>query len=133
MWDGYNAFYGRHGDTAVAADVSAVTWQRFFDPSEPVHVLLAQSNGNVCGLAHCILHGSTTQIAPVCYLRDLFTAESARGQGIGRALIDGVSALARSLGATQVYWQTHQSNATAMRLYDQVAQRAPFVIYGKSL
>jgi len=36
-------------------------------------------------------------------------------------------------GSTRVYWQTHQSNATAMRLYDQIAERPGFVIYRKSL
>jgi len=35
------------------------------------------------------------------------------------------------LGATRVYWQTHETNATAMRLYDRVAERTGFVIYRK--
>jgi len=28
-----------------------------------------------------------------------------------------------------VYWSTHESNATARRLYDQVAEKTPFVHY----
>lgn len=32
--DGYNAFYGRHGDTALSERVTETMWQRFFDPRE---------------------------------------------------------------------------------------------------
>jgi len=36
LWDGYNAFYGRSGPTALQRDISEITWARFFDPTEPV-------------------------------------------------------------------------------------------------
>jgi len=72
-------------------------------------------------------------IGPTCYLQDLFTSEAARGQGVGRALIEGVYAKAREAGAPRVYWQTHETNKTAMRLYDQVAERSGFVVYRKQM
>jgi len=31
LWDGYNAFYGRSGETALPLDVTRTTWSRFFD------------------------------------------------------------------------------------------------------
>ncbi|TIT58799.1 MAG: GNAT family N-acetyltransferase, partial [Mesorhizobium sp.] len=34
LWDGYNAFYGRSGETALASDITAMTWSRFFDAYE---------------------------------------------------------------------------------------------------
>ena len=40
LWDGYNAFYGREGETALPSEITRVTWQRFFDPSEPVFALV---------------------------------------------------------------------------------------------
>jgi len=40
---------------------------------------------------------------------------------------------ARAAGASRVYWQTHETNATAMRLYEQVAERSGFVVYRKLL
>ncbi|MDE3209863.1 MAG: GNAT family N-acetyltransferase, partial [Pseudomonadota bacterium] len=52
LWDGYNAFYGRHGDTALAEEVSRTTWSRFLDPVEPVHALVAEHEGRLLGLAH---------------------------------------------------------------------------------
>jgi GNAT superfamily N-acetyltransferase len=83
------------------------------------------------GLVHYLFHRSTIQIEPTCYLQDLFTLEAARGKGVGRALINGVYERAQSAGLNRVYWLTHETNATAMRLYDAVAERSGFVVYRK--
>jgi len=90
LWDGYNAFYGREGKTALAPEITKITWQRFFDPAEPVFALVAESGGKLLGLTHYLYHRSTTRIELTCYLQDLFTDPAARGQGVGRALIEGV-------------------------------------------
>lgn len=111
LWDGYNAFYGRRGETALAESVTQTTWQRFLDPQEPVFALVAEEHGQIVGLAHYLFHRAMTRIEPICYLSDLFTLDSMRGRGIGRSLIEGVRQQARSTGATRVYWQTHESNA----------------------
>jgi GNAT superfamily N-acetyltransferase len=133
LWLGYNKFYGRSGPTALADDITAMTWSRFFDAYEPVHALVAESGGELVGLTHYLYHRSTTRIAPVCYLQDLFTAEAVRGQGVGKALIEAVYEKAQAAGSTRVYWQTHKTNATAMRLYDQVAENSGFVVYARPL
>ncbi|MDA8444212.1 GNAT family N-acetyltransferase [Paracidovorax valerianellae] len=130
LWDGYNAFYGREGATALPAEITRTTWSRFFDPAEPVFALVAESEGAVCGIVHYLFHRSTTRIEPTCYLQDLFTAPGARGKGVGRQLIEGVYAAAQAAGVRRVYWQTHETNVTARRLYDQVARHAGFLIYG---
>ena len=132
LWDGYNAFYGRHGATALDPAITATTWERFFNEGEPVRALVAELGGRLVGLTHYLFHRSTTAIAPICYLQDLFTSETARGHGVGRALIEGVYARAREAGASRVYWQTHETNTTAMRLYDGVAERSGFLVYRKS-
>jgi GNAT superfamily N-acetyltransferase len=133
LWDGYNAFYGRAGVTALAPEVTAMTWARFFDNYEPVHALVADSGGQLLGLTHYLFHRSTTAIDPLCYLQDLFTSEAARGKGVGRALINGVYEQARSAGSPRVYWQTHETNHTAMLLYDKVAEKSGFVVYRKQI
>ncbi|WP_317203181.1 GNAT family N-acetyltransferase [Janthinobacterium sp.] len=133
LWDGYNAFYGRAGATALPAEISKLTWSRFFDADEPVHALVAESGGALLGLAHMIFHRNTIMLGPTCYMQDLFTLESARGKGVGKALIEAVYARAREAGAARVYWHTQESNATAMRLYDAVAERSGFVVYRKPL
>jgi GNAT superfamily N-acetyltransferase len=131
LWDGYNAFYGRAGATALAPKVTRCTWQRFFDPAEPVHALVAETEGRVVGLAHYLYHRSTTRIEFTCYLQDLFTDPALRGRGVGRALIEGVADAARAAGAARLYWQTHESNAAGRRLYDQVATHSGFIVYAR--
>ncbi|AZO05910.1 MAG: GNAT family N-acetyltransferase [Mesorhizobium sp.] len=131
LWDGYNAFYGRSGPTALAGEITQMTWSRFFDAYEPVHALVAEREGSLLGLVHYLYHRSTTSIAPSCYLQDLFTTQAARGQGVGRALIEDVYERAREAGANRVYWLTHETNHAAMQLYDKVAEKSGFVVYRK--
>jgi GNAT superfamily N-acetyltransferase len=131
LWDGYNAFYKRSGPTALAPEITAMTWARFFDAYEPVHALVAERGGELLGLTHYLFHRSTTAIAPLCYLQDLFTSEAVRVKGVGRALINGVYERAKLAGCPRVYWQTHETNGTARRLYDKVAENSGFIVYRK--
>jgi GNAT superfamily N-acetyltransferase len=133
LWDGYNAFYGRSGPTALPRDITHMTWSRFFDAYEPMHALVAESEGRLLGLTHYLFHRSTIAIEPNCYLQDLFTNEQARGKGVGTALINEVYARAKLAGSKRVYWQTHESNDSAIRLYNQVAERSGFLVYRKSV
>jgi len=96
LWDGYNAFYGRSGDTAATAgrypnDLVAFLRQR------RAHACARRgSRARLVGLTHFLYHRSTIQIPPTCYLADLFTADAVRGQGVGRALIAAVYEHARA-------------------------------------
>ena len=131
LWDGYNAFYGRSRATALNPEITRMTWARFFDAYEPVHALVADSGGELLGLTHYLFHRSTIAIEPNCYLQDLFTSAAARGKGVGRALINGVYEQAKLAESPRVYWLTHQTNQTAMQLYDKVAEHSGFVVYRK--
>ena len=129
LWDGYNAFYGRQGHTALPESITAATWERFLDPAEPVHALVAVSHDEIVGLAHYLFHRSTTRLTDVCYLQDLFTAPAMRGRGIARQLIETVYDLARAAAATRVYWLTQETNQAARALYAKLAQHNGFIVY----
>lgn len=133
LWDDYNAFYGRSGPTALPLDITNATWARIHDEAEPVHALVAESQGRLLGIAHYLYHRNTILIGPTCYLQDLFTVEAARGKGVGRALIEELYRRAAAAGAERVYWHTHHTNATARRLYDTVALDSGFIVYRKSI
>jgi GNAT superfamily N-acetyltransferase len=133
LWDGYNAFYGRSGPTALPSEITATTWKRFFDDDEPVYALVAELDGRLVGLTHYLFHRSTTLLAPICYLQDLFTLPELRRSGVGRALIEAVYRRAAQAGSVRVYWQTHETNLVARRLYDQVAERSGFIVYRKDV
>jgi len=133
LWDQYNEFYGRAGETSLSEEVVQSTWQRFLDPSEPVHCLVAEYDDQLVGLAHFVFHRNTITVENTCYLQDLFSTPALRGRGIGRRLIMAFYERARQAGITGVYWHTHSTNQTAMRLYDQVAENTGFMVYRETL
>jgi len=133
LWEGYNSFYGRKDETALPPRIIEMTWSRLFDSYEPVHAMVAEDSDNLIGLVHFLFHRSTINIEPVCYIQDLFTSENARGKGVGHALISKASEQAKNAGTKQIYWQTHESNTVAMRLYEKVVEKSGFVVYRKTL
>jgi GNAT superfamily N-acetyltransferase len=125
LWRAYLVFYRAQWSDEVAD----ATFARIFDPLEPVHALVAERGDELIGLTHYLFQRSTWLINSQCYLQDLYVSESARGGGAGRALIEAVAAAARQAGAARVYWNTHETNAVARKLYDAVAVRSGFIQY----
>ena len=123
LFAGYNEFYGR----TMPEEFFDHSWAEF-SAGQRIHALGAKLDGNLVGIAHFLTHASTTS-ADSCFLQDLFTAPEARGRGVARALIGAVTAWARSHNCGRVYWSTHETNATARRLYDQVAENRGFILY----
>jgi GNAT superfamily N-acetyltransferase len=66
-------------------------------------------------------------------LQDLFVAPQSRGNGVGRALIEAVYARADLVTGGRVYWLTHESNAAARQVYDQLARHAGFIVYRRNI
>jgi len=129
LWKGYQRFY----EVTIPESVTRETWDRFLDPIEPMHAALAVAGDEAVGLVHSIYHRSTWMTGDYCYLQDLFVADAARGNGVGRTLIEYVYADAKRRGAPRVYWLTHESNQSARQLYDRIADRSGFIQYRKSL
>lgn len=129
LWKGYLTFY----NTALSPEQNDLTWARLHDPAEPMHVLGAYVDGRLQGIVHYLFHRSTWTAGHYCYLQDLFVAEGGRNHGLGRALVEAVYAEARKVGASRVYWLTHETNDVARGLYDKIADRPGFIQYRKML
>lgn len=129
LWRGYQQFYKED----IPAETTRVTWARMLDPTEPVFGAIALAGDRAVGIVHWLFHRSCWTVANYCYLQDLFVIPDHRGGGLGRRLIEYVFAAARDAGSAKVYWMTHETNATAMLLYDRIARRTGFVEYEKSL
>ena len=126
LWDGYCAFY----ETDMPAEVTSTTWKRLTNPDEPTFFgLVAEHDGEVIGIANCILHGTTWAVSQRCYLNDLFVDPAARGSGAGKALIEHIRQLGAENGWDKIHWLTAETNAKARRLYDQFAPASGFIQY----
>ena len=125
LWVGYVSFY----EAEVPDDVTAGTWARLLDPNSGMLGRLAELDGTVVGFTISVLHPGSWTLAPTCYLEDLFVDSQARGNGLGRALIDDLVALGRDRGWSRLYWHTRQSNDTARRLYDSYMEADDFIRY----
>ena len=130
LWHSYLNFY----ESSVSAETTAHNWAGFHDADSPIDALAAfDAEGKMLGMAMTVMHESTWSVAPRCYLNDLYTVPEARGQGIGRRLIEAVYAMAKARGCAKVHWLTHESNLTAQLLYNQLAVNEGFIQYVHTL
>ena len=125
LWQGYCDFY----EARLPDEVTNRTWKRILDPDAQVMCIVAEVEGQVYGFANCVVHENTWETQAVCYLEDLYVHPSARGRGIGAALLEWLRNAMRAEGWARLYWVTKADNATARRLYDRFTLADDFVRY----
>ena len=108
-------------------------WDRLTNSDPQIQGLVAESNGVVVGITHFHYQLSTWSDTSYCYLEDLYVSEGERGTGIATELIAKVEELAIKQGCSELYWITKESNTTARKLYDKIANLSDFVRYVKKL
>ena len=129
LWQGFLDYC----DTTLPPAVTDSTWSRLMDPASPLKMRLAVVDGTPLGFAIHQHHPSTWVMGDDCYLEDLFVDPAARGQGLGRALINDLMALARARGWHRLYWNTDATNATARKLYDSFVENDGHIRYRVTL
>lgn len=130
LWRDYLAFY----KADLPESVGQETWERIIDPEGDIEAFKAGAeDGTMLGMVTWLYHGTTWSPHPRCYLHDLFTVPRARGQRVGRMLIEAVHEAASEHGCDQVYWPTQEFNYAGRMLYDKVADRTPFIKYAKKV
>ena len=126
LWADYLDFY----KTKVSEQVYNTAFQRLISNDlREYQGIVAEVEGNIMGFSHYLFHRNLWSTQDTCYLSDLYVVPEMRGQGIARKLIQKVSKNARDCGIKGVYWTTQETNYKGRMLYDQVATKAPFVIY----
>jgi GNAT superfamily N-acetyltransferase len=127
LFRGYIGFYER----TLPDEEYERAWRRLQAGTE-IHGRGAREDQSFVGIAHFLVHAHTNA-ADVCYLQDLFIDPSARGHGVGRALIEDVAEWARGQGCSQLYWRTHSANKAARALYDRVAEHRGVIVYQRDV
>jgi GNAT superfamily N-acetyltransferase len=103
---------------------------RFLAPSENGLLLGAWRGEEPLGYACLYWHFTSLVPAETVLMNDLFVDPAARGQGVGRALIEASADVARSRGAHHLEWATAPDNEPAQRLYDATgATRTTWIEY----
>jgi GNAT superfamily N-acetyltransferase len=126
LWQAYLVFY----KSSVPDDVTANAFAAMTGDDPSTGGFLARdADGQPVGMVNWLDHRTNWAIGDSCYLQDLYVNEAGRGLGTGRALIEAVATAASARGCNRVYWQTHESNETAMVLYDKVAKKSGFLVY----
>ena len=118
LWRDYLEFY----NSSVPKTHTDILWERIQNEGHPIRCFVAErtSDSDLIGLVHFFAHADTWEIEKVCYLQDLYVAQSARLEGVGTALVKHVKEFADKQDWVFVYWQTKQDNFTARRLYDKL-------------
>jgi GNAT superfamily N-acetyltransferase len=103
---------------------------RFLAPSEDGLLLGARRGEQLLGYACLYWHLDSLRATETVLMNDLYVVEAARGQGVGRALIEASATIARERGAQHLHWVTSPDNRTARRLYDSTgAESEPAIEY----
>ena len=88
-----------------------------FGPSPVASCHVAVLDGQVVGMALWYVTFSTWKGVPGLWLEDLFVRESARGTGLGRALLQTLAAVCVERGYARFEWWVLDWNAPAIGFY----------------
>jgi GNAT superfamily N-acetyltransferase len=88
-----------------------------FGPQAAFTPLVAELDGAVVGYVFFSLGYNTDVAARSMWLHDIFVAPTARGRGVGYALMGAVAAEAVRVGCASLEWGVHATNAGALEFY----------------
>ena len=114
LFAAYREFSGEPYDLEAAAAFLTERLER-----EESIVLLALDGDTAVGFAQIYPSFSSTRLAPIWILNDLFVSEDARGGGAADALLDTAAALGQEAGAIAIKLSTAHTNLRAQSVYDR--------------
>jgi GNAT superfamily N-acetyltransferase len=111
--DAYRVFYEQASDAAAA---DAFVRERL--AKGDTQFFVARGAGDeVLGFAHLLFSFETVSLRRIGILEDIYVVESARGAGVGGALLDTAARFAREHGLARLTLATAHQNRVAQRLY----------------
>ncbi len=94
-----------------------------FGPHPVADVLIAEWNGAAVGFARFFPIFSTFAGKPGLFLEDLFIRPEARGNGLGRALLEEFAHAALARGCARLEWAVLDWNKPSIAFYETIGAR----------
>jgi GNAT superfamily N-acetyltransferase len=124
------AYQGFYEADDIRTDRNRDFFRRFIAPSEGGMLIGAWRADELVGYACLYWHFSSTKAVETVLMNDLYVDESARGEGVGRSLIEAAAEVARERGSPILEWSTAPDNETAQHLYDSTgAEKSTWIEY----
>lgn len=116
LFDAYRQFYAKSPDPDGAL---AFIRQRL-RLSESVIFLAEDESGRATGFVQLFPSFSSAEARRLWVLNDLYVTETARGHGVGRALMNAAREHAIKTGAKRLTLETMEDNERAWKLYESL-------------
>jgi ribosomal protein S18 acetylase RimI-like enzyme len=111
----YREFYGQAADVDAAAGFLRERLER----GESVVFVAHAQDGAALGFVQVYPTFASVELGRAWRLNDLYVVESARGAGVGQALMRAAADAAVAAGAVWIDLETARDNAVAQRLYER--------------
>ena len=112
LFAAYREFYGEPHDIEASTTFLTERIQR----GESI-LMLARDDGRCVGLVQVYPAFSSTALAPIWILNDLYVDEAARGSGVVDQLLTTTAALAQEAGCVAIELATQHTNTRAQAVY----------------
>jgi GNAT superfamily N-acetyltransferase len=112
-------FYGETEFAPIDVRIAEIK-ANLFDASSGIHVLLARDTGQIAGLASYSFLWPAVGISRSIYLKELYVSSSHRRRGLGRKLMEALTAIAVDRGCSRLEWTTDRDNADARAFYAEL-------------
>jgi ribosomal protein S18 acetylase RimI-like enzyme len=103
------------GDESVLDSV-----ERIIGRDDTEYLLGATDDGRPVGLVQLRFRWTVWWAAEDCWIEDVYVGESARGAGLGRALVEAAIARAAERGCRRIDLDAEADNTPAVRLYESL-------------
>ncbi|MFV2019368.1 GNAT family N-acetyltransferase [Micromonospora sp. LOL_023] len=111
-----DTFYGETAVEPYEVRIRQINEALFGDPPL-AHAALAWNARELVGLATYSFLWPAVGLTRSLYLKELYVAEAARGQGIGKQLMDHLAKVAVANNCSRLEWTTDRDNTHAQRFY----------------
>jgi GNAT superfamily N-acetyltransferase len=112
-------FYGETEMEPPGHRANQIAEAIFSDPTS-AYAILAWDDDNLSGFASYSFLWPAVGLTQSLYLKELYIAESARRQGVGKLLMQRLYQIAVEHSCSRVEWTTDQGNADAQQFYAQL-------------